>query len=143
MSTSPSTITALLRAAINEGERLRLSQYLHPDVRWHNPHGRGVDYLGRADVLARYAHLHARGMRTAVEETFTYPRAVVLGLLTSSPEADAPPVAELLLYQVFHIADGLITDICGYSDRFTALEAAYTGSSVGPRPSTADGGQGQ
>jgi hypothetical protein len=139
MPTSPSTITALLRDALNHDERLRLSHYLHPDVRWHNPHGRGAEYLGRTQVLARCAHLHARGGCIAVEETFTYPQAVVLGLV-ADPEADAVPGARTLLYQVFHIADGLITDIRGYGDRCTALEAACTGSATAPCLTT-DSGQ--
>jgi hypothetical protein len=139
MATSPSTITALLRTALNEGDRLRLAAYLQPDVRWHNPYGRGVDYFGRAQILAQCAHLHARGLRTTVEETFTYPQAVVLGLL-GSPDADAPAVPGLLLYQVFQIADGRITDIRGYDDRYTALQAAYAGSAAGSS-ATADSGQ--
>ncbi len=142
VSTTPSTITALLRDALNQGERLRLSNYLHPDVHWHNPHGQGVDYHGRTQVLACYARLHAQGTRTAVEETFTYPQAVVLGLRTC-PAQDAPPTptAEgLLLYQVFHIADGLITHIDGFSDRYAALDAAYADFTRPPQP-LCEGGQ--
>ncbi|MGW3142051.1 hypothetical protein [Streptomyces sp. NPDC001139] len=57
-----------------------MAAVLHPYVCW-NPSGHGgASCRTRSHVLGRCARLHALGLRARVEETFTYPSAVVLGL---------------------------------------------------------------
>ncbi|WP_042388655.1 hypothetical protein [Streptacidiphilus melanogenes] len=72
----------------------------------------------RAAILDWYAQLHASGTRAQIEESFTYPDAVVLGLAQARPGS---PV----LYQVFQLRDGRITSVRGHTDRYEALDDAY------------------
>jgi len=126
MPTSPSTITAHLRAALNTGDRLPLSQILHPDVHWTPAAHQGSPCHGRTEVLLRCSHLHTSGLRATVQETFTYPEATVLGLLVHP--GDDPTTPRATHYLVFHHTDGLITRIRDYTQRHDALNAAYQGT---------------
>ncbi|WP_042406181.1 nuclear transport factor 2 family protein [Streptacidiphilus carbonis] len=128
-------VTARLRAALNQADLLPLSPLLHPDVHWAGRETGQADCRGRAEVITRLAALHQHGGRVAVEETFTYPDAVVLGI---SPSPQGPPHGDRAqhLYTVFHLNGGLITRIRGHRDRHTALDAAYN-ASIHPHPASA------
>ncbi|WP_042411818.1 nuclear transport factor 2 family protein [Streptacidiphilus carbonis] len=129
-------VTARLRAALSQVDLLPLSPLLHPDVHWVGREAGQPDCRGRAEVLARLAALHQPGGRVAVEETFTYPDAVVLGIgliPEGPPKDDSGQGSPTSLYTVFHLTGGLITRIHGHGDRCTALDAAYS-ASIHPHP---------
>lgn len=124
----PSAVTARLRTVLDRADWQLLADVLHPNVRWRLLDGTRTDCHGPHCVLSRCARLHALGLRVEVEETFTYPSAVVLGLRIRSVNRAAP---EATVYQVFHLGDGLIIRITGYAERTEALDAAYPGTTVG------------
>ncbi|WP_042411653.1 nuclear transport factor 2 family protein [Streptacidiphilus carbonis] len=120
-------VTARLRTALNQADLLPLTPILHPDVHWSVHDSDRAGCHGRAEVLTRLAALHQHGGRVAMEETFTYPDAVVLGIGLSregAPKRGRPQT----VYTVFHLSGGLITRIHGHGDRYTALDAAYSAS---------------
>ncbi|MEU3985931.1 nuclear transport factor 2 family protein [Streptomyces sp. NPDC026672] len=121
----PGSVTARLRKALDAADCRSLGDVLHPDVRWNPPDEGGTGCHTRSHVLSRCARLGALGLRADVEETFTYPAAVVLGLRIHGAVPPADP--ENAVYHVFDVTGGLITRITGYTDRVEALEAAFTG----------------
>ncbi|MCZ0984755.1 nuclear transport factor 2 family protein [Streptomyces diastatochromogenes] len=124
----PSDITAQLRRAVETGDWQSLAEVIHPNVLWGAPEGGGTGCRGRSAVLSRCAALHAEGPRVTVDEIFTFPAAVVLGL---HPQRALPtPGPNTAVYQVYDITGGLITRIAGYADRSAALDAAYTGAAT-------------
>lgn len=128
MSSAPgpgsSALTTHLRNAIESADWPSLARAMHPNVSWGAPDGAGSGCRGRTDVLGRSTRLHADGLHVTVDEAFTYPAAVVLGLRTQS--TGPTPAPQTTVYQVYDIADGLITRITAYTGRSEALEAAYT-----------------
>ncbi|MCX5052014.1 hypothetical protein OG895_32630 [Streptomyces sp. NBC_00201] len=125
----PGTVTAQLRKALDTADCRLLAEVLHPNVRWNPPDGGGTGCYTRSHVIRRCARLHALGLWAGVEETFTYPAAVVLGLRIHGAVPPADP--QTVLYHVFDVTGGLITRITGYADRAEALEAAFTGTTAG------------
>ncbi|MFJ4790746.1 hypothetical protein [Streptomyces sp. NPDC088794] len=125
----PGAVTAQLREALHAADCQLLVDVLHPNVRWNPPDSGGIGCHTRSHVLSHLARLHALGLWAAVEESFTYPSAVVLGLCIHGavPPADSQTVA----YHVFDVNDGLVTRITGYADRTQALDAAFPGTAAG------------
>ncbi|MHC3474798.1 hypothetical protein ACYF6T_39770 [Streptomyces sp. 7R007] len=121
----PGFVSARLRAALASADCRALGDVLHPYVRWSLRDPKGGGCHTRSHVLSRCARLHALGLWADVEETFTYPAAVVLGLRIHGAVPPADPAN--VVYHVFDVTDGLVTCITGYADRSAALEAALRG----------------
>ena len=121
----PGSVTSRLRKALETADCRSLGDALHPNVRWNPPDEGGTGCHTRSHVLSRCARLGALGLRAEVEETFTYPASVVLGLRIHGAVPPADP--DNIVYHVFDVTSGLITRITGYADRTEALEAAFTG----------------
>ncbi len=124
----PSAVAAQLRRALDTANWQVLAEVLHPNVCWGHPGGRAGGCRGRSRVLGRCARLCARAQRMTVDETFTYPGGVVLGLQIHGATLRAGP--DGTVYQVFDVADGLVTRITGYADRSRALQAAHFGAAA-------------
>ncbi|MEV6940782.1 nuclear transport factor 2 family protein [Streptomyces sp. NPDC051172] len=127
----PGAVTARLREALEANDCRLLAEVLHPNVCWNPPDGGNTGCHTRSHVLSHCARLHALGLRAAVEETFTYPAAVVLGLRIHGAVPPADP--QTVQYHVFDVNDGLVTRITGYADRAEALDAAFPGAPAGHR----------
>ncbi|MFJ9119195.1 nuclear transport factor 2 family protein [Streptomyces sp. NPDC102394] len=125
-------MAARLRHALDSAGCRLLVDVLHPNVCWHPPYGTGTSCHSRSHVLSRCARLHALGLWVAVEETFAYPTAVVLGLRIHGTVSPADPAR--VQYHVFHVHEGLITRITGYADRAEALDAAFSATTAGSGP---------
>ncbi|WP_406442405.1 hypothetical protein OHB00_39995 [Streptomyces sp. NBC_00631] len=122
----PSAVAAHLREALRRVDCRLLAEVLHPNVHWSPPGGGDTGCHARSHVLSRCSRLHTLGLRAEVEETFTYPAAVVLGLRIHGtvPPADPDSVA----YHVFDVTGGLVTRITSYTDRAQALDVAVAGT---------------
>ncbi|WP_042379808.1 hypothetical protein [Streptacidiphilus melanogenes] len=115
---TPAQVTAALRAALEGDDLHALLDLLAPHTRWAPTPEAVPANAPRATILNWYAQLHASGTRARIEESFTYPDAVVLGLAQARSGSPA-------LYQVFQIGDGRITSVQGHADRYEALGDAY------------------
>lgn len=124
----PGALTARLREALDTADCRSLADVLHPYVRWNPSDSGGRGCHTRSHVLSRCARLHALGLRAQIEETFTYPAAVVLGLRIHGTVPPADP--RTVVYHVFDLSDGLVTRITGYTDRSQALDAAFPGATA-------------
>ncbi|OLZ64499.1 hypothetical protein AV521_34725 [Streptomyces sp. IMTB 2501] len=122
----PGAVTAHLRRVLDAADWRALAEVLHPNVSWTRPDGARADCRGRSHVLSRCVRLDALGLRVRIEETFTYPAAVVLGLRVHGPASVA--AGEATVYQVCEVTAGSIIRITGYTDRSEALQAAYAGT---------------
>lgn len=122
----PGAVTAHLRRVLDAGEWRFLAEVLHPNVYWSRPQGGRADCRGRSRVVSRCVCLHDVGVRVRIEESFTYPSAVVLGLRVHGAASSA--AGEATMYQVCDVAGGLIIRITGYTDRSESLQAAYIGA---------------
>jgi ketosteroid isomerase-like protein len=115
-------IAARLRTALHDGDTTALEALLHPDVRFEplDPAMPAAD--GAPAALAWYRDRRARGVRTRVEELFSYPGSVVLGLRLLDPGTDADHPA--LLYRVFRLRNDRVVQIRDFADRTRALATA-------------------
>ncbi len=117
-----------LRTALAGGDLAELAPLLRDDVRWGGEEDTSETCHSRSDVVSWYSHLRHAGMEAVVEDTILGNHSVVLRLgLTWPPSpADEAPGPDRV-YQVFHVSDGMITDIRGYPTLEAALaEAAQT-----------------
>jgi ketosteroid isomerase-like protein len=99
-------IAQRLRSAFEARDLEGLGDLLAPDVRWGGEEDTAQTCHSRADVLAWYGDLHARGVRASVVEASVEPHRVVLTLDVSRPGGGTSRN-----YQAFRIADGRIVDI--------------------------------
>ncbi|WP_042430666.1 hypothetical protein [Streptacidiphilus anmyonensis] len=115
---TPTQVTAALREALFGEDMLALFDLLPTEVLW-SPGPTDLPVLtARPTVIEWYRQLRARGARTTVGETFTYPDAVVLGLAWE-------PGGSAVRYHLFRLVNGRVTLLQVYDDRYEALVAAY------------------
>jgi hypothetical protein len=104
-----------LEAAYRNLDLELLGSLLHPEVRWS-----GLCNTS-AQVLDWYRQGLADGTRATVESVEVDRDAVMLGITLSRPAEGARPAPAELLYQVFTVDNGEVTEIRGYPDRASAL----------------------
>jgi len=97
-----------LRSALEAGDLGALAGLLDPAVRWGGEEDTEQTCRNRAEVLAWYEALHARGVRASVAEVSVQPDAVVLGFDVTRPD---DPEDRDRVYQTFMVAGGLVVDI--------------------------------
>ena len=101
---------------------------------WNTPDESRTGFHTRSHVLSHCARLHALGLWVVVEETFTYPAAVVLGLRIHGPLPPADPGT--VTYHVFRVHESLITRITANGERGQALGAAFPRTAAGSGPAS-------
>ncbi|MEA2591052.1 MAG: SnoaL-like domain, partial [Actinomycetota bacterium] len=99
-------IARRLTSALEARDLESLGEILAPDVRWGGEEDTPQTCHSRADVLAWYGGLHARGFRASVVEAAVEPDSVVLTLDVTRPGGGTSRN-----YQLFRIAGGCIVDI--------------------------------
>ena len=95
-----------LRSAFETRDLSTLADILDADVRWGGEEETPQTCHNRADVLAWYGGLHARGFRASVVEAAVEPDRIVLTLDVTRPGGETSRN-----HQVFRIAGGRIVDI--------------------------------
>jgi hypothetical protein len=98
-------IARRLRSAFEARDLESLGDILAPDVRWGGEEETPQTCHSRADVLAWYGGLDARGFRASVVEAVVEPDRIVLTLDMTGPGGTRRN------YQVFRVAGGRIIDI--------------------------------
>jgi len=104
-------IAQQLRSAFEGLDLESLGEILAPDVRWGGEEDTPQTCHSRADVLAWYGDLSARGFRANVVEAAVEPDRIVLTLDVSRPGGGTSRN-----YQAFRIAGGRIVDIRDHVD---------------------------
>ena len=99
-------IARRLTSALEARDLESLGEILAPDVRWGGEEDTPQTCHSRADVLAWYGGLHARGFRASVVEAAVEPDRIVLTLDVTRPGGGTSRNE-----QVFRIAGGRIVDI--------------------------------
>ena len=100
------TIAERLRTAFDSADLTLLATLLDDDVRWGGEEDTPQTCHSRADVLAWYGGLHARGFRASVVEAMVEPDRIMLTLDVTRPGGGTGRNS-----QVFRIAGGRIVDI--------------------------------
>jgi SnoaL-like domain len=103
-----------LRSAFETQDLSTLAGILDPDVRWGGEEDTPQTCHNRAEVLAWYGDLHARGFRATVVETVVEPHHIFLTLDVTRPDGGTSRNS-----QVFRIAGGRIVDIRGHEEART------------------------
>jgi ketosteroid isomerase-like protein len=101
---------------------------LADDVRWGDEnHPRGC--RNRSDVLNTFSTIMSEGVEADIVEVSTGKNGVLFALRVHWPEGAVGPdgstrLEEVLLYQIYRVANGQITEIQRFDDRASAAEAA-------------------
>lgn len=110
-----------LRAAMAAGDPEVLRRVLSPDVRWGDD-GHPRSCRGPDEVVATMRRALDLGVAARLGEVVAGPRAVLAELVVEFPGQDP-----LVRYQVYDVADGLVTEIRGFDDAADARAAAGLG----------------
>ncbi|MFC1401801.1 MULTISPECIES: nuclear transport factor 2 family protein [Streptacidiphilus] len=125
MTPSPTQAVAeRLREAFEAKDLALLGPLLDPKVRWGGPEETEQTCHSRGDVLAWYGRAQAAGMSAQVTETVVLDSAVVLALAMSGPALGPNAKRPDTVFQVFHLAGGLVVDIRGFQHRRRAVAFA-------------------
>lgn len=124
MTSVSEAVAERLQEAFVAEDLALLGPLLDPKVRWGGPEETEQTCHSRSDVLAWYGQVQAAGMTAQVTETVVLDDAVVLALAMSGPAQGPNAKRPGTVFQVFHIADGLVTDIRGFQRREQAIAFA-------------------
>jgi hypothetical protein len=105
-------VGAGLTAAFAVGDVDRLAPLLAPDVRWGGDGDTPQTCHSRAEVLAWYRHLQARGARVQVQHTEIRGDTVILRMAVRwPPDRDDEDQRSATKTRLFQVRDGLVVDI--------------------------------
>jgi hypothetical protein len=124
MTSTSQAVAERLREAFEAKDLVLLGSLLDPKVRWGDAEETEETCHSRSDVLAWYGQAQAAGMSAEVTETIVLDMAVVLVLAMSGPALGPGAKRADTVFQVFHLADGLVVDIRGFQRRKRALAFA-------------------
>lgn len=116
------TIAARIRTACNAHDMDAFRALISTDGTWGDDMDSESACKNRDDIIRTYEQLLNEGVRGTVIETTTGPRGVACLVEVEWPDPedrDSDPRS----YQVFLVADGLVTKIEGHDDRDAALVA--------------------
>lgn len=99
-------VAARLQTAFETRDLFVLAEILDPDVRWGPDEETPQTCHSRADVLAWYGGLYARGFRADIVESAVEPGRILLRLDVQRPDGEVTRNNQL-----FTVRDGLIVDI--------------------------------
>lgn len=95
-----------------------LRRFLAPDVRWGDV-GTPRGCLGPDEVLATMRAALGRGVEARLDEVVAGSRGVMVTISVAFPGEGEWP-----LFQVYEVADGLVTEVRAFDDADSAAEAA-------------------
>ena len=114
---TPSEIAQGLGDAFASRGLGRLARLLHPQVRWGGDEETDETCHGPEAVVDCYAALLSSGVTAEVDEVVIRGQRIMLRLLVHGLDESSDRVPH---YQVFRVADSLVDDIRGSSDRTEA-----------------------
>jgi ketosteroid isomerase-like protein len=118
---TPSSLADRLRAALNTANMDDFAQLLSEDVTWGDVnHPRGC--RNRPQVLAIFRRNLLEGASARVDELVSGTRGILVVLDVTWPPRSSHGF-EQIVHQVYFVRDGLVTEICGFEDRETAMRA--------------------
>ena len=124
MTSTTQALADRLREAFEAEDPALLGPLLDPEVRWGGPEETEQTCRSRSDVLAWYGQAQAAGISAQVTETIVLDAAVVLALAMSGPALGPNRRRPDVVFQVFHLVDGLVVDIRGFQRRGQAVAFA-------------------
>ena len=124
MTSTTQAVAERLREVFEAKDLALLGPLLDPAVRWGGPEETEQTCHSRSDVLAWYGQAQAAGMSAQVTETIALDAAVVLALAMSGPGLGPNRKRPDTVFQVFHLAGGLVVDIRGFQRREQAVAFA-------------------
>jgi SnoaL-like domain len=112
-----------LQTAFNERNIDVLRSLLAEDATWgEDPEGEQYCH-DRNDVIRNVKRLLAEGVQARITETTVGPHGIAAHLQVEWPDPEDAPPNRLDFFQVYVVADGLVTEIHGHDDRASALAA--------------------
>jgi hypothetical protein len=117
------TLAAQLRTSFNARDIDTFRALLAEDARWGEDPDAPNTCHNRAEIIAHVKQLLDEGVRASIAETTTGPHGVACLLEVERPEPENAPPARCSFYQVYVVADGLVTEIQGHDDQDSALAA--------------------
>ena len=114
---TPSEVAQKLGDAFALRDLGRLATLLHPQVRWGGDEETDETCHGPDAVVDCYAALLSNGVTAHVDEVVVCGQRIMLRLLVHGLDASTDAVPH---YQVFRVADSLVDDIRGSTDRTEA-----------------------
>lgn len=121
MTSTNQAVAERLRVAFEAKDLALLGPLLDPNVRWGGTEETEQTCHSRSDVLTWYGQVQAAGMDAKVTETVALDAAVVLALVLSGPTPGPNAKRPGAVFQVFHLAGGLVVDIRGFERREQAI----------------------
>jgi hypothetical protein len=117
------TLALRLQTAFNDGDIDSFRSMLAEDATWgEDPDGERFCH-DRDAIMRNFKRLLAEGVRATIVDTTTGPRGIAAHLEVDWPDPNNARADRIDFFQVYVVAEGLITEIHGRDDQDSALEA--------------------
>lgn len=117
------TLATRLRAAFNARDIDALRSMLAEDATWgEDPNGESFCH-DRNEIIRRLKQLLAEGIRPEIVDTTTGPHGIAAQVEVEWPDLEGARRDRISFSQVYIVTDGLVTEIHGHDDKYSALAA--------------------
>jgi hypothetical protein len=116
-------LASRLQGAFNQRDIDGLRSMLAEDATWGEDPESDSFCHDRDAIISNLKRLLAEGVRPAIVETTTGPRGIAAHLAVDWPDPDTAREGRFDFFQIYLVADGLVTEIHGYDNQDSALAA--------------------